>query len=131
MNGDTLGLKTWGSSYVLAQLLHAFSSGPLAHFLSGDNGPPPQILELGSGTGLLGLAAACIWQANVVLTDLPGILPNLAHNAELNKTTLETRGGSAEAAALTWGGIAKHDIDPRFTKGSRYQVQRFPLLPPY
>ncbi|KAK0657552.1 putative methyltransferase-domain-containing protein [Cercophora newfieldiana] len=122
MNGDSLGLKTWGSSYILAQLLHTFSSGPLSHLLSGDNGPPPPILELGSGTGLLGLAAACIWQATVILTDLPDILPNLAHNAQLNQQTLLSRSGTAEAAALTWGGTTPDTVDPRFTQGNRYEL---------
>ena len=127
MNGDSLGLKTWGSSYVLAQLLPTFSSpgAPLAHLLDphprGDQ-PPLQVLELGSGTGLLGLAAACIWGVHVVLTDLPGILPNLANNASLNRETVEAQRGSVEAAALTWGGTDEAEVDPCFTIGKRYQL---------
>lgn len=128
LTGDSLGLKTWGSSYALAQLLHEFAAGPLAHlFLPGANPMADEVLELGSGTGLLGLAAACIWKASVILTDLPTIMPNLAHNASLNQEVVEGRGGRAEVAPLTWGGSGE-DIDPRFHKLNRYQVgERIPF----
>ena len=124
LTGDSLGLKTWGSSYVLAQLLHLFAVGPLAHLLqkAGRHGGPPEILELGAGTGLLGLAAACVWKASVVLTDLPVIVPNLAHNVELNRAVVEERGGKAEATTLTWGGD-EHDSDTRFSAGHCYPVR--------
>lgn len=121
LTGDSLGLKTWGSSYVLAQLLPQFSAGPLAHLFLGDE--PLDVLELGSGTGLLGIAAACLWKADVVLTDLPNIIPNLSHNAELNRETVEAHGGRVEAAALTWGSDDyEEDSHLRFGEGNRYKV---------
>ncbi|KAK3354246.1 putative methyltransferase-domain-containing protein [Neurospora tetraspora] len=121
LTGDSLGLKTWGSSYVLAQLLPQFSAGPLAHLFLGDE--PLDVLELGSGTGLLGIAAACLWKADVVLTDLPNIIPNLSHNAELNRETVEAHGGRVEAAALTWGSDDyEEDSHLRFGEGNRYKL---------
>ena len=66
LTGDSLGFKTWGSSYVLAQLLPQFASGGLAHLLHGNtvaDPDPTHVLELGSGTALLGIAAACIWRS--------------------------------------------------------------------
>jgi hypothetical protein len=120
LTGDALGLKTWTSSYILAQLLPSIaSSPPLAHLFAAPT--PPKILELGAGTGLLGLAAACLFPgASVVLTDLPLIVPNLAHNVSLNRATVEARGGggTADAAALTWGGA----VDARFAAGERYRL---------
>lgn len=105
LTGDNLGLKTWGSSYVLAQMLYTIGQSSLSHLLSQQDGQPkPQVLELGSGTGLLGLAAAPIWQAHVILSDLPEIMSNLNHNVEINRSIIQARGGSVEAGALTWGG---------------------------
>jgi len=93
---DNLGLKTWSSSYVLARLLPILTSIPL---------PLPSaspVLELGAGTGLVGLAAAAVWNANVVLTDLPAIVPNLARNVAANAEVLHSHGGHAEAGVLDW-----------------------------
>ncbi|EAA35775.2 hypothetical protein NCU02608 [Neurospora crassa OR74A] len=121
LTGDSLGLKTWGSSYVLAQLLPQFAAGPLAHLFLGEE--PLDVLELGSGTGLLGIAAACLWKADVTLTDLPDIIPNLSHNAELNRETVEARGGRVEAAALTWGSDDyAGETHPRFRVSNRYKL---------
>lgn len=46
--------------------------------------PSQSILELGSGTGLAGLAAAAALGLPVTLTDLPEALPALSHNVSLN-----------------------------------------------
>lgn len=125
LTGDSLGLKTWGSSYVLAQLLPRFASGPLAHLLLDDaglNSRPIEVLELGSGTGLLGLAAAASWRVDVVLTDLPNIMPNLAYNADLNRKTIELHGGRIDTALLTWGGEGS-EVDTRFRTTNHYKVR--------
>ncbi|KAJ0122174.1 hypothetical protein J7T55_002686 [Diaporthe amygdali] len=112
LTGDNLGLKTWGSSYVLAQMLYTIGETSLAHlFGKGVSQPRPAVLEMGSGTGLLGLAAAAIWRTRVILSDLPEIVPNLAHNVEKNLQTVQGRGGSLASGALTWGGDGD-EIDP-------------------
>lgn len=123
LTGDNLGFKTWGSSYVLAQMLHTIGGTLLPHLLECKDGRPrPTVLELGSGTGLLGLAAAAMWQTHVVLSDLPEIVPNLSHNVETNQPVIQDRGGSVAAGALTWGG-EEDEIDPvLFTARNNFPI---------
>jgi len=52
----------------------------------------------GSGTGLVGLSAALLQPAEVVLTDLPKLMPGLKQNIQINEL-----GGSARAVPLQWG----------------------------
>lgn len=74
LTADNLGLKTWGSSFILASRL-AQSQGQT--YLSG------LVLELGAGTGLVGMVSALLGYPTT-LTDLPEIVPNLKDNVELN-----------------------------------------------
>lgn len=62
-----------------------------------------RVLELGSGTGLVGIATAAILGASVTVTDLPQALPNLRHNAGANAGAVARRGGAVRVAALRWG----------------------------
>jgi predicted nicotinamide N-methyase len=55
------------------------------------------VLELGSGTGLCGILAAKLGARELVLTDLPELLPLLRRNAELNGVSEVT-----SAVALDW-----------------------------
>jgi predicted nicotinamide N-methyase len=103
LTGDNLGLKTWGSSYQLAKRLCVLKT-VLPAALS-----QTPILELGAGTGLVGLAAAAVLGAHVLLTDLPEICPNLRHNININAPVIEERGGKAEAAVLDWSDPLKPD----------------------
>ncbi|OBA14946.1 uncharacterized protein OGAPODRAFT_9201 [Ogataea polymorpha] len=76
LTSDNLGLKTWGSSLMLARRLVNFPR--LAE----------PILELGAGTGLVGIACGLLGYKDVVLTDLPEIVPNLKENILLNQLDL-------------------------------------------
>lgn len=60
-------------------------------------------LELGSGTGVAGLAAAAVG-AHVLLTDTEGVLPLLRQNMEINKDLLSCSHGcgDAEVQAFDW-----------------------------
>jgi hypothetical protein len=123
--GDHVGLKTRGSSYALAQLIHQFASTSLAHLLaSAEDASQLRVLELGSGTGLLGLAAACIWRTHVILTDRPAIMPNLVQNIEINHSTVITLGGSVDSGTLVWG--EPEENDQRFSKHHQFKVHAIP-----
>lgn len=91
VRSEGLGLSTWGASWVLANLLHKVSISPHS-----------DVLELGAGTALVGLAAAALWRSNVVLTDLPAIVPGLEANISLNQTLFRQRGATARAGSLDW-----------------------------
>jgi len=123
MTGDDLGLKTWAASYMLARRLHTFG------LIRESAEERPRVLELGSGTGLVGLAMAGLG-ADVVLTDMSSIYANLARNVESHAAMIEHRGGCARAGVLDWTdptvcdlrpGVEEHgDIEPIPTK--------FPLI---
>ncbi|KAI9716846.1 MAG: hypothetical protein M1828_007507 [Chrysothrix sp. TS-e1954] len=100
LTGDMLGLKTWGSSFALAKQLHLMRLGNEMKLAR--HRESPEVLELGSGTGLAGLAAACIWQTEVMLTDLGCIVGNLARNIEANQQVLLANGGNAYCGRLDW-----------------------------
>jgi hypothetical protein len=115
LTGHLLGFKTWGSSFRLALELERLASTSLSGVLldhqSSDGSSRPQVLELGSGTGLLGLAAAAIWKTHVVVSDLPDIVPNLAANVERNAELLADRGGSVDVGTLVWGDSQNAEAD--------------------
>jgi hypothetical protein len=89
MTADNLGLKTWAASYCLAKRFVGME-------LEG------RLLELGAGTGLVGMAAAAACGADVLLTDLPEIQENLVKNLERNRDVIQSGGGRVSAAILDW-----------------------------
>ncbi|KAJ3327677.1 hypothetical protein HDU76_011344 [Blyttiomyces sp. JEL0837] len=74
----SFGWQTWGSAVVLARMI-ADGLIPVQN---------QQILELGCGTGLVGLAAGKIGAEHVYMTDyMPEILENAKYNANENHIT--------------------------------------------
>merc|ERR1712150_26635 len=59
-----------------------------------------RVLELGAGTGLVGLAAAALYQAQTVITDLQDLVPLIERNIKLNGSVCEPY---ASARTLKWG----------------------------
>lgn len=88
ITSDHLGTKTWGSAYTLACALPALAvhvPGVVLRSSLRDMNirtrsvghqeiPRLKVLELGAGTGLVGLAAAALWWVDVDLTDLEGVV---------------------------------------------------------
>ncbi|KAI6864847.1 hypothetical protein KC338_g2380 [Hortaea werneckii] len=99
ISADNLALATWGSAEVLANTLHKHH----INFNNGiDNEKITGVIELGAGTGIAGLAAACVWKTKAILTDLPLIVPALEANVMLNEDRLKTHGGNAVCGTLDW-----------------------------
>ncbi len=113
LTGDNLGLKTWGTSYVIARKLEDFGIQCLDHLFTNSRSasassssrsqhPERKVLELGAGTGLVGVAAGALWGADVYLTDLADIVDNLLFNIEKNAVTVKQFGGNISSGVLDW-----------------------------
>lgn len=115
LTADNLGLKTWASSYLLAKRMALMKSTlpQVPHDAS--------ILELGSGTGLVGLAASAIFERHVILTDLPEIVPNLKRNAVAN-TASSPR---TSVAVLDWSAPEDMHLDEGVND---CEANSFPLI---
>uniref|UniRef100_A0A7S3R5U3 Uncharacterized protein n=1 Tax=Dunaliella tertiolecta TaxID=3047 RepID=A0A7S3R5U3_DUNTE len=87
------GSVVWDSGVLLAWYLrHCLHCRELA-------GAP--VVELGSGMGLVGLAAA-MCGARAILTDTQEVLPSLTANVAANVEEVLKAGGSATAAMFDW-----------------------------
>ncbi|RFU34818.1 hypothetical protein B7463_g1564, partial [Scytalidium lignicola] len=100
LTGDNLGFKTWGTAFSLTKRLEWLGEQYLSHLLQSDKSS--NVLEIGSGTGLVGIGAAAIWKCHVVVTDLPEILSNLQFNVKKNVGIVCQQGGSLDCEALDW-----------------------------
>lgn len=106
-----LSFQLWPAATTLVTLLDEHrrhpSTSPLSPTISalsdGPNRRPLNVLELGSGTGLVGIVAAATLGAKVTVTDLPHVIPNLQFNANANANVSTANGGIVHVAPLRWG----------------------------
>ncbi|KAJ3328540.1 Methyltransferase-like protein 21D [Blyttiomyces sp. JEL0837] len=100
------GLTLWDASLIASKYLERHA---LKYFSN-----PQRIIELGSGTGILGLVAAKLissqsksksstTESTLVLTDLPDVIPLLQKNVDAFHNE-NTDGLKIKVSPLTWGG---------------------------
>ncbi|XP_015122417.1 protein-lysine methyltransferase METTL21D [Diachasma alloeum] len=97
----------WDAALVLAKYLdhQCNDKGPGENFLKGK-----KVLELGAGTGCVGMTAACLG-AHVVMTDLQSTMPILRKNISMNED--QWRGlSTARAEVLDWENDFQLDFLP-------------------
>ncbi|KAI0089882.1 putative methyltransferase-domain-containing protein [Irpex rosettiformis] len=101
---SSVGAQTWGGACLLAEMI---IQSPPDFCLSTSNIISPRMLELGSGTGLVGLTVAKLLSlfdvsANVVTTDYhPAVLENLSKNIADNFAS-STCSVSISSGFLDW-----------------------------
>ncbi|KAK7021978.1 hypothetical protein SK128_006312 [Halocaridina rubra] len=92
-NEGDVGCVVWDAAIVLAKYLEKQRKNKC--MITGF-----KVLELGSGTGFLGLAAALLGASQVTITDLQKFLPLMAMNIKKNKEVIDVE---VEAKVLEWG----------------------------
>lgn len=97
---EGLLLATWSSSFLLSNTLHKLKID--RDQLKQDGNNNYSVLELGAGTGLTGLSAAAVWGTRSLLTDLPGIVPGLQLNVDINDDVMRANGGVVACGTLDW-----------------------------
>jgi hypothetical protein len=107
--GGEINEQLWGAGATLAA--HFLHDGPTGgRQLLADQ---PDVVELGSGTGMTGLACACAGAGSVILTDQEAGVQRLEEAIEANAKPLREAEAKVSAAALPWGDLdAVHEVAP-------------------
>ena len=111
LRSQGLSFQLWPAATTLVNLLDKQRSHPetnpltptLTALRDGSECRTLNILEIGSGTGLVGIAAAAALGAKVTVTDLSHVISNLQFNVEANADVVAAHGGCVRAASLHWG----------------------------
>ena len=132
LKAQGLSLETWAASSVQAGLIQRLTEDEVSFPPSITDqipgGGSPEIipiLELGAGTGMVGISAAIKWNLHAVLTDLAPIAPGLAANIALNRDNLPE--GQMSSGALDWSEPDRLD----FYYGPEEEVGLSPSKNPY
>lgn len=122
-----IGGKLWDSTWVLVEYLREQAGSP--HCLLAGR----KVLELGAGTGVLGMAVGRFVVGRPLstrITDLPEVIPLLDLNLQLNGFR---PGGPVTAEALAWGAEPAGHVAPVgpltiIMSDVVYEPTLFPLL---
>lgn len=90
--GGGPGCVVWESGVLLAAFLVQRQGSNLAGV---------RVLELGAGTGLVGIVGGALG-ARVTLTDLPALLPLLRRNVQNSSAAIQQGGGLCQVAEADW-----------------------------
>ncbi|KAI4520301.1 hypothetical protein K525DRAFT_204018 [Schizophyllum commune Loenen D] len=112
----SVGAQTWGGACVLAE---AIAEDPASFGFALDSPRGLRVLELGAGTGLVGIVAGKVVQglgtpdAQVVATDFyDSVLQNLASNIRSNLPADGDSGMSFECHRLDWEAFPRETAPP-------------------
>lgn len=98
-----LGLRyqCWNSGKYLSKYLEVHQS----EFATSQKGRPMKILELGAGTGIVGIVAAKLFgsQATVIITDVTEVVPHMQKNIDINDFAIDNITTNITANSLVWG----------------------------
>ncbi|KAI0468541.1 putative methyltransferase-domain-containing protein [Xylaria cf. heliscus] len=114
-----VGLQSWGAAFIFTELMCATPSR--LNLAKESLGPAPRIIELGAGTGLVGIALGKILPRlsvptpTIIATDFhPTVLANLQANIVKNfSTSSQEKAPSIQATRLDW---ATPDLSPPLDK---------------
>lgn len=97
-HGKDIGARVWDVALIISKYIE----------LNPDIVRNKRCLEIGAGTGIVGILSAVLGATSIVLTDLPRVLPILQKQVEVNRNNfLELTGGDISETVfvqeLTWG----------------------------
>lgn len=122
-DSDLMAHYLWDSGLLLSQLI----AGSKQH----KNDPrwsvqDLHVLELGSGTGLVGIISALAGAKKTVLTDhpCPEILENIRKNVEMNVVSRRQRSLLKQADSVTTEAHKWGEVEENFAKSNAYKFTR-------
>lgn len=119
--GSGIPGKIWDSAIALSRLLPKLAE------------PDGIIVDLGAGTGILGLLMGFVWKRKVVITELESALDVPRANLASNSRVLAESAPNIRVVPLDWtrpadSGLAKHSVALCIASDLLYQVELFDPL---
>jgi hypothetical protein len=125
------GCTVWDGALFLGRAIASLPPAALRHTsitTALDPGWRPRGLEIGAGTGALGLSiAACGAVSSMVSTDMPAVLPLTAANIKKNQDVLSKAGAVVAAAPLLWRTNSREVVTQLESIQARVPAEHFPL----